>query len=97
MSCNSSNLIYVLICSGCNEEYIGETGDGETKRRDRVWVYRQHIKDIKYQMLKVEEHLRGCGKDQFKIFPFLQMKSTDSILRKAFEKKFQRQFKCSLN
>ena len=74
MSCNSCNLIYVLICSGCNEEYIGETGDGETKLRDRVRVHRQHIKDTKYQMLKVEEHIRVCGKGQFKIFPFLQMK-----------------------
>ena len=35
MCCNSCNLIYVLICSGCNEEYIDETGDGETKLRDR--------------------------------------------------------------
>ena len=100
MSCNSCNLIYVL--SGCNEEYIGETGDGETEPRetepreteprDRVRVYHQHIKDPKYQMLKGEEYIRVCGKDQFKIFPFLQMKGKDS-----FEKKLQRQFKCSLN
>ena len=76
MSCNSCNLIYVLICSGCNEEYIGET-DGETKLRDRVGVYRQHINDTKYPMLEVKEHTQVCGKGQFKIFPFLQMKSTE--------------------
>ena len=26
MSCDSSNLIYVIICPMCGEEYIGETG-----------------------------------------------------------------------
>ena len=26
MTCDSANLIYVVICSGCNGEYIGETG-----------------------------------------------------------------------
>ena len=26
MKYESSNLIYVIICQGCKEEYIGETG-----------------------------------------------------------------------
>ena len=81
MSCESSNLIYVVVCPNCQGEYIGETGIeyiGETginrqKLRDRVRIYRQHIQQPKYQMLKVEEHLRNCGNGQFKIFPFLKM------------------------
>ena len=28
MFCNSFNVIYVVICSGCLEEYIGKTGVG---------------------------------------------------------------------
>ena len=43
-NCDSSNLIYVLTCPTCKEEYIGETGIGKTKLRDGVRVYRQHIK-----------------------------------------------------
>ena len=35
-TCDSFNLIYVIICK---EEYIGETGEGKTKLRDRVRVY----------------------------------------------------------
>ena len=27
MSCDAKNLIYVIKCKGCDEEYIGETGD----------------------------------------------------------------------
>ena len=97
MSCDSSNLIYVLICDGCKEEYIGETGIGTTKLRDRVRVYRQHIRDKNYQMLQVEEHIRECGNGKFKIFPFLQMKSIDTALRRSFEKRFQKKFRCTLN
>ena len=36
MSCNSFNVIYVLICSGCLEEYIEETGAGKTRLRDSI-------------------------------------------------------------
>ena len=25
-NCNTSNLLYVITCPGCNEEYIGQTG-----------------------------------------------------------------------
>ena len=35
----SSNLLYVIICPTCGEEYTGETGIGKTKLRDRARVY----------------------------------------------------------
>ena len=70
MSCDSSNLIDVLVCSGCYGEYIGETGINQQKLRDRVRVSRQHIRQPEYQQLKVEEHLRNCLNGEFKIFPF---------------------------
>ena len=57
MPYNSFNIIYVVICSGCLEEYIGETAVGKTKLRDRVGVYGQHIKQPEHQKLKVEEHI----------------------------------------
>ena len=38
------NLLYIIICSTCGEEYTGETAVGKTKLRDRVRVYRQHIR-----------------------------------------------------
>ena len=27
MDCDSRNLIYCIVCSGCGEKYIGQTGD----------------------------------------------------------------------
>ena len=44
MSCNSFNVIFVMICSSCLEEYIGETGAGKTRVRDRIRIHRQYIK-----------------------------------------------------
>ena len=98
MSWNSFNVIYVMICSGCLEEYIGETGVGTKRRvRDRVKVYRQHINQPDHQKLKVEEHIRNCGGSSFKIFPFLQMESNDTNLRRAYETKFQREYQTKFN
>ena len=97
MSCESSDLIYVVVCPNCQGEYIGETGINRQKLRDRVRIYRQHIRQPKYQMLIVEEHLRNCGNGQFKIFPFLKMRNKDTELKRAFEERFQLKFKTRLH
>ena len=97
MSCNSSNLIYVIICDNCGEEYIGETGMGTTKLRDRVRVYHQHIKDQRYTCLDVERHLRECANGEFKIFPFLQLNNKDTEFRRSYERYFQQKFQTKLN
>ena len=96
-NCDSRNLIYVLICKKCREEYIGETGEGDTMIRDRVTVYRQHIKEPKYQKLKVEEHIRNCACGEFLIFPFFQLRSESKSIRKEYESYFQNKFKPRLN
>ena len=96
MSYNSLYVIYVVICSGCLE-YIGETGVGKTRLRDRVRVYRQHIKQLEHTQLKVEEHIRICWRGPFKILQFLQMQSNGTDLRRAYETKSQKACKTKLN
>ena len=85
MTCDSRNLIYVVICPTWKEEYIGETGIGDSKLRDRVRIYRQHIRQPEYEKLKVEKYLRTCIKGNFIIFPFLQLRSNDRDLRREYE------------
>ena len=97
MSCNSFNVIYILICLGCLEECVGATGVGKIRLRDRVTVYRKHIKQPEHKKLKVEEHIRIRPRGAFKIFLFLQMRSNETILRRAYEVKFQREHKTKLN
>ena len=96
-TCHSFNLIYVVICDTCKEEYIGETWEGKTKVRDRVRVYRQHIRQPQYQQLKVEEHLRVCGNEEFRVFPLLQIRSQDPNLTRSYETRFQQKFETKLN
>ena len=97
MSCDSANVIYVVICSKCNGEYIGETDVNKQKLKDRVRVYKQHIRQPQYQQLKIEEHLRKCSHGDFKIFPFLQMHSTDKELRRMYALRFQLKFNTKLD
>ena len=89
MSCLFFNVIYVLICSVCLEEYIGEMGEGKTRLRD---IQTTH-KTTRAGKLEVEEHIRNCGRGSFKIFPFLQMRPNDTNLIRAYETKFQREYK----
>ena len=53
-SCDSYNLLHIIICPTCGEEYTGGTGIDKTKLRERVRVYRQYIRQPEYQKLKVE-------------------------------------------
>ena len=95
-TCDSVNVIYIVICSTCKEEYIGETGEGKAKLRDRVRVYRLDIRQPQYQQLKVERHLRVCGNREFQIFPLLQIYLQDTNLRRSYETMLQEKFKTKL-
>ena len=97
MTCASRNLIYVFICPTCKEEYIDETGIGDSKLRDRVRIYWQHIRQPEHEKLKVEKHLRTCGKGNFTIFPFLQLGTNDTDLRREYKDYFIKKHKTKLN
>ena len=97
MTHESSNLVYVVICSTCNKEYIRENGEGKTRVQDRVWVYQQHIRQPQYQQLKCEKHFETCRTGEFKIFPFFKLPWQNKYLREQYEKYFQDKFKPTLH
>ena len=43
-NCESINPIHVVICQGCNKEYIEET---ECSVKERINIYRQHIRQCR--------------------------------------------------
>ena len=59
MTCVVKNVVYVMKCRGCNEEYIDKTGN---YLRRRVMVQNQQIRDPKTRMLFVSEHLSICAR-----------------------------------
>ena len=69
-NCGSSNLIYVVICQRCKVEYIGER---DCLVKERINIYRQHVRQPQYQQLAVEQHLRTCGDGKFHEFPFFKI------------------------
>ena len=72
MSCDVKNVIYVMKCRGCGDEYIGKTGN---YLRKRVTVHNQQIRDPRTRMLQVSAHIDTCANNIFpKIlhFPVLQ-------------------------
>ena len=52
MSCNSFNVVYVVLCFGCLEEYTGEISVGKTKLRKPD--YTQNMNDNPNINLKPE-------------------------------------------
>ena len=96
MSCGSKSLIYVVICPTCKEEYIGETGIGDSKSKDRVRTYRQHVRQPEHGKLKVERHLRNCSNGNVTIFPFLQLRSNGTNLRREYDDYFIKKCKTKL-
>ena len=93
-NCESSNLIYVVICQWCKETFIGETG---CLVKERINIYRQHIRQPQYEQLAVEEHLRTCREGKFHMFLFFKIIQENKSLRKSYENYFIAKFKPLLN
>ena len=87
-------VIYVVICQGCKEKYIEETG---CLAKERINIYRQHIRQPQYEQLAVEEHLRTCGDRKFHMFPFIKILQENKSLRKSYEYYFIDKSKTLLN
>ena len=93
-NCESKNLIYVVIYSGCKEENIGQT---QTMLKERLNTYRQHIRQPELQQISVEGHIRTRGGENFKIMSLFAIWENSKILRESYETYFIEKFKLTLN
>ena len=67
-TCNSFNLIYLVIGDTWKEEHIEQTEKGKIRLRDRVRVYVNMFDNHNTKFQKVEEHLRVCLMAKFIYF-----------------------------
>ena len=70
MDCSTSNSIYVITCSGCGENYIGETGD---TLRHPMTVHKLQIREPTTKKLGISKHINACAagiKPNFTVFLF---------------------------
>ena len=73
LDCLSHNVIYILICNGCDNFYIGQTGG---MFRNRLTLHRQHIAQPRYAILNVSRHIASCANNLRKKFlasPIIQL------------------------
>ena len=91
-----SGVLYVLICNGCKEYYIGQTCD---KLRNRKSVHVQHIRDPSTRQMPVSKHIDNCCETQpnFSIFLFYKFQTDDVSVRLAKERYFIDMFSPKLN
>ena len=96
MNCTVKNVLYVLICNGCNEYYIGQTGD---KLRNRKTAHEQQIRDPSTRQMPVSDHIDNCCKTEpkFYIFPFYKFQNDDVSARLTKEHYFIDVFSPNLN
>ena len=96
MDCTVKNIIYVLICNGCREFYIGQTGD---KLRNRKTVHIQQVRDPLTRQMPLSAHLDTCCKTcpKFSIFPFFKMQNDNVSARLSKEEYFIKIYKPKLN
>lgn len=98
-TCDSGNLIYVIVCNGsCNGMYyIGST----CSLKDRVSNHKSNIKSS--LGMKIHKHINSCtipgplGEPRFKIIPFYKCKTKTFAQRVAVENYFRRKFDPPLN
>ena len=98
MSCDVKNVIYVMKCKDCGDEYI--LGETDNYLRKRVTVHNQQIRDPRTRMLQVSAHTDTYANNTFPkyyIFPFYEMYSESTTLRRAKEKFFINSLKPKLS
>ena len=94
LNCKSSNLIYCIKCCGCDEIYIGQTGNTIC---ERVRIHKQQIRSPYTRKIPLSQHIDVCGKGLFNVFPFYKMKDTSSTKRLLKEEYFTKLFQPKLN
>ena len=96
MNCTVKNVLYVLVCNGCREFYIGQTGD---KLRNRRTVHDQQVRDPSTRQMPLSSHLDRCCSHtpKFSIFPFYKFHTDDVSARLSKENFFIKVFQPKLN
>ena len=95
MNCKTKNVLYIITCQGCSEQYVGMTNDSLNAR---VRVRKQHINHPCYRKLGDSKHIDDCSdKDiKFLITHFFKLSDSTSF-RLIKEEMFIQQFNPSLN
>ena len=91
LTCTSKNVVYVLQCDNCKEEYIGST----KQLNHRISLHKSNIKLPQNRILFVSRHIFDCSEGNFKVMPIYQTDDYSMITIK--EQLFIDRYKPMLN
>ena len=92
-TCKTSNVIYLIECMKCSDQYIGETGHPVHHRGT------QHRSDIKGGTKNIPSvrHFKNCGVQNLKLTVIERVRKQDQDIRKAREKYWILRLKPNIN
>jgi hypothetical protein len=79
ISCKTMNLVYAIICSNCEEFYVGET---KTELWTQMTVHRQQTRNQDLTIIRANEHFHDCSGGHFKIFPLYKVNTEGDFFKK---------------
>ena len=94
MTCISKNVVYSIICTKCNDFYIGQT---KNELCTRMTVHRQQTKHEALRVLNVNKHIHSCAGGKFQIFPLYHVNATNIHLLEEKELQLISALKPQLN
>jgi len=83
MDCNSENVIYIITCKRCRQQYVGET---ERRLKDRLNGHRSNIKNKQNTAVAIHFNNYGHSITDLNIMPIEKLKHSDKKLRQNQEK-----------
>ena len=92
-TCETRNVIYLINCAKCKEQYVGETGNMIRTRAN------QHRSDITLgnKNIRTVRHFRNCGLDNFRLSIIERVRSNNHIIRRTREDFWMQKLKPSIN
>ena len=95
MNCKTKNVLYILTCCGCGEQYVGKTHD---MLAARMRVHKQQIRNQEVRKIGVSEHIDKCCSEaiKFTVTPFYKV-TEDRQTASIKEEHFIRTLKPTLN
>ena len=91
LTCNSKNVIYVIECTNCEDNYIGCT----QSLNQRTSLHRSNIKIAANRTLHVSKHIFQCSNGAFRIAPIFQCDDYTNLEMK--EQYFIKKYNPALN
>ena len=92
-NCHTQNVIYLITCDKCQEQYVGETGNSIHTRAN------QHRSDITVgnKNIPTVRHFKRCDRENMKLTVIEKLRSTDQYTRRAREEYWINKLKPAIN